>query len=796
MLVLVLAAAATAADVTIDESKAGLRYDGHGALSAGASSRLLWDYDEPQRSDILDLLFKPNYGGALHHIKVEIGGDGQSTDGTEASHKHTREDLSCQRPYEFWLLQEARRRNPDIQTYVLSWASPAWVGNQTGYYSDDEIAYHVSWLECTKQWDIGTINYIGNWNERPWGTANWTKKYRAAMDAAGFQDTKIIIPDGGDVGGIESAMASDSAFEASIAGIGVHYPCNRPQPAVISQYGKKYWSSEDYSTVGDWAGAACWGRVLNQNFVRMNQTSTIAWSLIWSVYNPGFPYFGNGLMYAMTPWSGYYEAGMPGSSNGGAIWTNAHTCQFTEVGWQYLPVSSGGSGMLSMGGSFVTLVEPGGGNFTLVLEKLEGRCLRCAGQTTSTETVSVKLSDSLAAVAPRLQLWITNETTQFLRFDDIVPEHGAFEVVVPKDSIVTVSSYYTGQSKAAVSIPTNTPFPSHLADDFDSYKIDGLAKYFADNGGSFQVAADPHDPSNKVYKQWSPAENGVNRWGRNVDPVSLLGNATWSKVTASVVVKFEAGATPPPSPPPPTSPPTIYTNLQNQYNGMCLDVQGRGTRAGVRVDVWTCVSAYNEAFMLNNVTGELHIQGYDTMCVSDSGCAAGSGVCIQPCSSATKWKSGPGNTIIKDSGSNTVPQCLQSSSKQLDGNVIVANCNSPPTSQEVWKKYSPTPTPPTDKYVGLCVHADKSGEGTCLLLDSTGAWILSASGSMIASGTVKKDVVSEWTSLAIEATGTGATAIVDGVNSGTGSVESQGMVSIRSGFHYAYFDNFTLTGAQ
>ena len=66
--------------------------------------------------------------------------------------------------------------------------------------------------------------------------------------------------------------------------------------AVQQEYGLKFWSSEDYSTVGDWAGAACWGRLLNQNFVRMNQTSTISWSLIWSVYASGFPYFGNGLM--------------------------------------------------------------------------------------------------------------------------------------------------------------------------------------------------------------------------------------------------------------------------------------------------------------------------------------------------------------------------------------------------------------------------------------------------------------------------------------------------------------------
>ena len=44
---------------------------------------------------------------------------------------------------------------------------PYWVGNQTGYYSDDEIAYHVRWMECTKQWKIGNIDYMGAWNERP-----------------------------------------------------------------------------------------------------------------------------------------------------------------------------------------------------------------------------------------------------------------------------------------------------------------------------------------------------------------------------------------------------------------------------------------------------------------------------------------------------------------------------------------------------------------------------------------------------------------------------------------------------
>ena len=62
------------------------------------------DYVEPQRSDILDYLFKPNYGASLQILKVEIGGDSQSTDGTESSHQHSEDDLDYKRGYEWWVV--------------------------------------------------------------------------------------------------------------------------------------------------------------------------------------------------------------------------------------------------------------------------------------------------------------------------------------------------------------------------------------------------------------------------------------------------------------------------------------------------------------------------------------------------------------------------------------------------------------------------------------------------------------------------------------------------------------------
>ncbi|HCT29193.1 MAG TPA: hypothetical protein DIW31_00300, partial [Bacteroidales bacterium] len=61
--------------IKVDIETKGRTYEGIGALSAGASTRLLIDYPEPYRGQILDFLFKPKFGASLQHLKVEIGGD-------------------------------------------------------------------------------------------------------------------------------------------------------------------------------------------------------------------------------------------------------------------------------------------------------------------------------------------------------------------------------------------------------------------------------------------------------------------------------------------------------------------------------------------------------------------------------------------------------------------------------------------------------------------------------------------------------------------------------------------------
>lgn len=72
---------AFAADIQLDLSSLGVPYEGVGALSGGGGdTRLLVDYPPAAQEAILDALFKPNAGASLQYIKVEIGGDAQSTE--------------------------------------------------------------------------------------------------------------------------------------------------------------------------------------------------------------------------------------------------------------------------------------------------------------------------------------------------------------------------------------------------------------------------------------------------------------------------------------------------------------------------------------------------------------------------------------------------------------------------------------------------------------------------------------------------------------------------------------------
>ena len=388
LLLLATSLTAAAETIKIDGRGPGLTFDGLGGLSAGAGTRLLPDYPEPQRSQLLDLLFKPNFGASLHCLKVEIGGDINSTEGTEPSFARTREEFDRPRPecfdrgYEWWLMREAKRRNPKILLGVLQWGAPDWIGerefhdagdpnlltwqqrmprNCRKFFTQDNADFIARFIEAAKTHHGLDIDFCGVWNESGYDVA-WIKLLRKTLDRRGLARIGIVADDGSDWR-IAEDVVRDPELKKAVYAVGNHYP-NCQSTATAKRCGKTLWASEDnadwlslYGWPG-WPGAAAQAKQYNRNYIDGRMTSTIVCYLIASYYDAlSFP--NCAAIRANEPWSGHYDV-WP------LLWAMAHTTQFAQPGWRYL---DSGCGLLKQGGSFVTLRSPdAGGDYSVVIE--------------------------------------------------------------------------------------------------------------------------------------------------------------------------------------------------------------------------------------------------------------------------------------------------------------------------------------------------------------------------------------------------------------------------------------------
>ena len=346
------AEAAPIQTILLSDSGPGRTFEGLGALSAGASSRLLPDYPERQRNDLLDLLFKPNFGASLNHLKIEVGGDVNSTDGAEPSYARTREEFDHPRPeyfdrgYEWWLMREAKRRNPKIYLDILQWGAPDWIGdrdfpdfgdpnrwlwndrvtrNVRKFYTQDNADFIVGFIRGAKNFHGVDIDFCGVWNETLYDTS-WIKLLRATLDRRGLSRVGIVAADEIYPWTIANALERDEALKNAVRVVGTHYPDARSTPAA-KQCGRPLWASEDGpGRPWDWAGACFLAKALNRNYITGRMTKTVVWSLIAAYYD-SLPAADSGPIEADSPWSGHYEIHP-------ALWIIAHTTQFAQPGWR------------------------------------------------------------------------------------------------------------------------------------------------------------------------------------------------------------------------------------------------------------------------------------------------------------------------------------------------------------------------------------------------------------------------------------------------------------------------------
>ncbi|HXW14216.1 MAG TPA: galactosylceramidase, partial [Terriglobia bacterium] len=510
-------------DIKIDGSGKGRIFEGIGGVSAGASSRLLIDYPEPQRSQILDYLFKPNYGAALQHLKVEVGGDTNSTDGSEPSHMRTRGDENYERGYEWWLMKEAKARNPNIFLDLLPWGAPGWIGNGK-YYSQDMANYIVKFVQGAKKQHGLDINYVGIWNETNYDIG-YIKLLKKTLLANGLATNVVAADLYENQWKITDDFKLDPELKKDVYAITAHYARVKGNFYVTVGAlgsGKPLWSSEDqpFDESGvilqrDWKpGARLWAKILNNNYIDGKVTKTETWSPVTSYYdNLGAP--NSGLMYANTPWSGHYDVQS-------AIWVTAHTTQFAQPGWQYV---DGACGYLKGKGSYVTLKAPSGNDYSVIVETIDA---------IEPQAVEFQISGSLSTGT--VHVWETNAVKSFATLSDITPQNGAFRITLEPDAIYSFTTT-VGQSKGTATPPPPAPFPFPYSDDFESVAVGKTPKYFADQDGAFEVVTCTGRPG-KCLRQ--VIDHHPIPWMHIApDPFTFLGSADWSDYEVSTDALIE-----------------------------------------------------------------------------------------------------------------------------------------------------------------------------------------------------------------------------------------------------------------
>ena len=511
--------------VNLKGDAGGQRFEGIGAVNGGgATSVLLKDYPGPQRSQILDLVFKPKFGASVSALLVEIPGDGNSTQGSMPSHMHTRDDLDYSRGYMWWILREAKKRNPHLTLDGAAWSAPGWIGNGQ-FWSQDAADYYVKWLQGLRKVYGLEFDALGCRNEKG-ADYNFAEKLRATLNANGFGKVRIHGFDNwpSNKFNFVKDMVTDETLRDAVGIISAHtlegIPASPEVQAMAAQMKKPIWNTEEHVYLKGFDCELSIVQAFNENFIRSGATRIVNWYDIAALY-PMEPYSEDpAMLLARSPWSGQYQVRE-------ALWGYAHYGQFTQAGWQYL---NGGCGALAAGGSFVTLKSPGD-DYSIIIETKNAK---------APQQIQFVISGGLSAKP--LCVWRSNAKEQFIQQAGIKPVNGTYAINVEPNSIYSLSTT-TGQQKGSFdNVPAAKPFPFPYYETFDEYSAPQqwgcLPRYTADIAGAFEITDRPGGKG-KCLRQVVPVP--PLSWAPEWLPYTILGDDQRQDYEVSADVYLNSG---------------------------------------------------------------------------------------------------------------------------------------------------------------------------------------------------------------------------------------------------------------
>ncbi|MBE6902716.1 MAG: glycosyl hydrolase family 59, partial [Ruminococcaceae bacterium] len=369
-------------------------YRGLGVITGNNSSRLLMDYkavNPKAYREIMQLLFKPDYGAGLTHVKIELGSDVNSSSGTEPCIMRSEDEAAdVTRGAGFMFAADALSINPDITVDLLRWGEPKWV---TDAFKDSTAAGYAArykWYKAAlnSAYDTYGIKFThisADANEAERVDAEWIIYLSDALKNESdqrydYSAIKIIASDEIGSWNISKEMLENERLRNAVDILGEHYNTRSDDNAKMlnSEYGKEIWYSEGIASTNlarlsvnsDGIGISgtngaldvC-NRIINGYY--NGRMTMYEYQPAVAAYYSGAKYFPKSLINAQTPWSGHYEADS-------GIWTSAHFTWFIKNGWRYVDSACYGDGkeahsISETTDNYMTATDPETGDYSIVI---------------------------------------------------------------------------------------------------------------------------------------------------------------------------------------------------------------------------------------------------------------------------------------------------------------------------------------------------------------------------------------------------------------------------------------------
>lgn len=553
----------------------GTVYRGLGVVTGNNSSRLLMDYktENPEAYwEIMNLLFKKDYGAGLTHVKIEFGTDVNSSSGTEPSiMRSADEEADVTRGAGFMFAADALSINPDITVDLLRWGEPKWITDAFAESQEAGFEARYKWYKAAldkayETYGIKFTHISADANEADVIDSDWIIYFADRLEnetdeCYNYGEIKIVASD--EVGSwkIADAMMENEELRNAVDILGEHYNtwANDKVKTLNKVYNKEVWYTEGVASTniarlavtsngsginGTNGALDVCNRIINGYY--NGRMTMYEYQPAVAAYYSGAKYFPKSLLNAQNPWSGYYEADC-------GIWTSAHFTMFIENGWRYIDSACYGDGkeahaISETTNNYMTVTDTETGDYTIVI------CNDSEEQRNYTFTL-----ENMSKADVPFYIWETRGPDEGQAYDENYFKHiGTFKPVekdgkysysieVKPYSIVTVTTLDKTADTSVYSCKyEDVPLDINYSDDFE-YSDEFLSSrgnaplYTTDYGGAFEVA---EVDGNKVLMQMINAENKPTDWRfrGTPNPITSLGDDRWSNYSAEISFKFAGDA--------------------------------------------------------------------------------------------------------------------------------------------------------------------------------------------------------------------------------------------------------------